>query len=143
MSLENSHDQEQLRKCFIFTSVISISIFIPSLVSPIYTYIHLTYITYIHYTLHTHFTHTHRHIYIYIYIHETQSSAQNSQKQDGRNVQVIIKTICHSGYHHNGFVVTRFDVHVLKCMSCRKMRLYTTKVSCYLQSSVTRKKTIH
>ena len=34
---------------------------------------------------------------IYIYI---------SQKQDERNIYVIMKTMCPPGYHHNGFVTT-------------------------------------
>ena len=38
-------------------------------------------------------------------IHDTQS-AQISQKQDGRNIYVIMKTMCTPGYHHNGFVAT-------------------------------------
>ena len=38
-------------------------------------------------------------------IHDTQS-AQISKKQDGRNVYVIMKTMCHHGYLHNSFVTT-------------------------------------
>ena len=38
-------------------------------------------------------------------IHDTQS-AQISQKQDGRNIYAIMKTMCPPGYHHNGFVAT-------------------------------------
>ena len=34
-------------------------------------------------------------------IHETQS-AQISQKQDDRNIYVIMKTMGPPGYHHNG-----------------------------------------
>ena len=33
-------------------------------------------------------------------------SAQISQKQDERNIYVIMKTMCSLGYHHNGFVAT-------------------------------------
>ena len=33
-------------------------------------------------------------------------SAQVSQKQDGRNIYTIMKTMCPPGYHHNAFVVT-------------------------------------
>ena len=40
-----------------------------------------------------------------MYIHNTQS-AQISQKQDGHNIHVIIKTMHPPGYHHNGFVTT-------------------------------------
>ena len=38
-------------------------------------------------------------------IHDTQS-AQILQKQDERNIYVIMKTMCPPGYHHNGFVAT-------------------------------------
>ena len=38
-------------------------------------------------------------------IHDTQS-AQISQKQDGRDIYAIMKTMCRLGYHHNGFVKT-------------------------------------
>ena len=38
-------------------------------------------------------------------IHDAQS-AQISQKQDERNIYVIMKTMCPPGYHHNGFVAT-------------------------------------
>ena len=48
-------------------------------------------------------------IYIYIYllyvVHDTQS-AQISQKQGRRNIYVIMKTMCHAGYHHSSFVST-------------------------------------
>ena len=33
-------------------------------------------------------------------IHDTQS-AQVSQKHDERNIYVIMKTMCPTGYHHN------------------------------------------
>ena len=57
-------------------------------------------------------------------IHDTQS-AQISQKQDGRNMYVIMKTMCPPGYHHNGFVATHALGHITvhhvpKCMSCHK-----------------------
>ena len=45
-------------------------------------------------------------------IHDTQS-AQISQKQDGRNIYVIIKTMCPPGYHHNGFVATHALGHMM------------------------------
>ena len=38
-------------------------------------------------------------------IHDKQS-AQISQKQDGHNIYVIMKTICPLGCHRNGFVAT-------------------------------------
>ena len=49
-------------------------------------------------------------LYIYI-IHDTQS-AQISQKQDGRNIYIIIKTMCSLGYHHNGFMATHALGHI-------------------------------
>ena len=39
-------------------------------------------------------------------IHDTQS-AQISQKQNGRNINVIMKTMCPPGYHYNGFMATQ------------------------------------
>ena len=45
-------------------------------------------------------------------IHDTQS-AQISQKQDERNVYVIMKTMCPPGYHHNGFVATHALGHMM------------------------------
>ena len=45
-------------------------------------------------------------------IHYTQS-AQISQKQDGRNIYVIMKTMCPPGYHHNGFVATHALGHMM------------------------------
>ena len=49
-------------------------------------------------------------------IHDTQS-AQISQKQDERNIYVIIyvimKTMCPPGYHHNGFVATHALGHMM------------------------------
>ena len=46
-------------------------------------------------------------------IHNTQIT-QISQKQDGRNIHAIIKTICPTSYHHSGFVAT----HALGHMMC-------------------------
>ena len=45
-------------------------------------------------------------------IHDTQS-AQISQKQDGHNIYVIMKTMCPPGYHHNGFVATHALGHMM------------------------------
>ena len=45
-------------------------------------------------------------------IHDTQS-VQISQKQDGRNIYVIMKTMCPPGYHHNGFVETHALGHMM------------------------------
>ena len=40
-------------------------------------------------------------------------SAQISQKQDERNIYVIMKTMCPPGYHHNGFVATHALGHMM------------------------------
>ena len=45
-------------------------------------------------------------------IHDTQS-AQMSQKQDGCNIYVTMKTMCPLGYHNNGFVATRALGHMM------------------------------
>ena len=45
-------------------------------------------------------------------IHDTQS-AQISQKQDERNIYVIMKTMCPPGHHHNGFVATHALRHMM------------------------------
>ena len=45
-------------------------------------------------------------------IHDTQS-AQISQKQDGRNIYVIMKTMCPPGYHKNGFMTTHALGHMM------------------------------
>ena len=55
---------------------------------------------------------------------DTQS-AQISQKQDERNIYVIMKTMCPPGYHRNGFVATHAVGHMMydcvpKCMSYHK-----------------------
>ena len=47
-----------------------------------------------------------------MYIHDTQS-AQISQKQDERNIYVIMKTMCPPGYHHSGFVATHALGHMM------------------------------
>ena len=56
-------------------------------------------------------------------IHDTQG-AQISQKQDGRDIYVIMKIMCPPGYHHIDFVVTHALGHTVyglpKCMSCHK-----------------------
>ena len=49
-------------------------------------------------------------------IHDTQS-AQISQKQDERNIYVIMKTMCPPSYHHNGFVVTHALGHMIHSTS--------------------------
>ena len=55
--------------------------------------------------------------FYYIYSHKWSTthiaqSAQISQKQDGRNIYSIMKTMCSPGYHHNGFVATHALAHV-------------------------------
>ena len=45
-------------------------------------------------------------------IHDTQS-AQISQKQDGRNIYVTMKTMCPPGYHCNGSVATHALGHMM------------------------------
>ena len=40
-------------------------------------------------------------------------NAQISQKQDGHNIYVIMKTMCHPGCHHNGFVATYALGHMM------------------------------
>ena len=73
-------------------------------------------------------------------IHDTQS-AQISQKQDGRNIYVIMKTMCPPGYHHNGFGATHALGHMMygltvhhepKCMSCPKaIVVITGRAHCF------------
>ena len=45
-------------------------------------------------------------------IRDTQS-AQISQKQDGRNIYAIKKTMCPLRYHHNGFIATHALGHMI------------------------------
>ena len=45
-------------------------------------------------------------------IHDTQS-AQISQKQDGRNTYVIMKTMCPPSYHCNSFATTHALGHMI------------------------------
>ena len=49
-------------------------------------------------------------------IHDTGSD-QISQKQDGRNIHVIMKTMCPPRYHHNGFLATNALGHVVYNLS--------------------------
>ena len=67
-------------------------------------------------------------------IHYTQN-VQISQKQDGRNIYAIMKTICPPTYHYNGFVATHALGHMMyscaihrvtKCMSYHKAIVVTT-----------------
>ena len=45
-------------------------------------------------------------------IHGTQN-AQISQKQNGRNIYAIMKTMCPPGYYHNDFVATHALGHMM------------------------------
>ena len=45
-------------------------------------------------------------------IHDTLS-AQISQKEDERNIDAIMKTMCSPGYAHNGFVATYALGHMM------------------------------
>ena len=45
-------------------------------------------------------------------IHDTQN-AQISQKQDGRNIYVIMKRVCPPGSHDSGFVATHALGHMM------------------------------
>ena len=71
-------------------------------------------------------------------IHDTQS-AQISQKQDERNIYVIMKTMCPPGYHHNGFVATHelcVCVYICVCVWCVRVclciyKMYTTTTDVY------------
>ena len=47
-----------------------------------------------------------------ISIHDTQS-AQLSQKENGRSIYPIMKTMCPPGYHHNDFVATYALWHIM------------------------------
>ena len=60
------------------------------------------------------------HIYIYIYSHKwsTTQVAQISQKQDGRNIYAIMKTMCPPSYCHNGFVATHAIKHTMYVTQC-------------------------
>ena len=55
-------------------------------------------------------------------IHDTQS-AQISQKQDERNIYVIMKTMCPPGYHHNGFVATHALGHMNRTSCAQELEL--------------------
>ena len=48
-------------------------------------------------------------------VHDTQS-AQTSQKQDERNIYVIMKTMSPPGYDQNGFVATHALGHMMYVM---------------------------
>ena len=45
-------------------------------------------------------------------VNEAQG-AQILQKQDGRNIYAIMKTMCPPGYHHYGFVATHALGHMM------------------------------
>ena len=48
-------------------------------------------------------------------------SAQISQKPDGCNIYVIMKTMCPPGYHYNGFVATHALGHMMNRASCAQV----------------------
>ena len=50
-----------------------------------------------------------------------------SQKQDERNIYVIMKTMCPPGYHRNGFVT----IHALGHMMCSFIQnIFINRTSC-------------
>ena len=103
---------------FIFWFYFSIYIYIYKYI--MYSVYYIFYITYVYYIIY-------EYIWIYISNHKwfrTQKSAQISQKQDGCNIHAIMKTMCPSGYHYDGFVAT----HVLGHM----MYGYTLLILCSL-----------
>ena len=53
-------------------------------------------------------------------VHDTQS-AQIAQKQDGRYIYEIMKTMCPPSYHHNGFVATYALGHINRTL-CAQVR---------------------
>ena len=52
-------------------------------------------------------------VYVSLYIYIYTQSAQISQKQDGRSIHAIMKTMCPPGYYHNGFVATHALGHLM------------------------------
>ena len=68
-------------------------------------------------------------------IHDTQS-AQISQKQDGRNIYVIMKTMCPHGYHNNGFVATHaldaLGAHMIYGSSCAQVHELPHELPCLI-----------
>ena len=63
-------------------------------------------------------------------IHDTQS-AQISQKQDERNIYVIMKTMCRPGYHRNGSLATHALGHMIYGYKfCYKEKFYIKLKRC-------------
>ena len=61
-------------------------------------------------------------------MHDTQH-AQISQKQDGRNIYAIMKTVCHFGYHNNDLVATHaFGYVIYGCMLLVPMNVKSAQV---------------
>ena len=59
-------------------------------------------------------------------------SAQISQKEDERNVYVIMITMCPRCYHHNGFVATHAPGHMMYGLSCPKaIVVITGRAHCF------------
>ena len=52
-------------------------------------------------------------------MHNTQSP-QISQKQDGRNIYAIMKTMHPPGYHHHGLVVVNLFMEILEWSTLQK-----------------------
>ena len=99
---------------YVYLYLYSIYVYILSLYMKSFVYylfiLFILYLIYIYIYIHI-YTYTHIYIYICIYItdhnwsttHKVQS-AHISQKQGGRNIYAVMKTISPPGYHHNGFV---------------------------------------
>ena len=59
-------------------------------------------------------------------------SAQISQKEDERNIYVIMITMCPRCYHHNGFVATHAPGHMMYGLSCPKaIVVITGRAHCF------------
>ena len=50
--------------------------------------------------------------------------SQISQKQDGRNIYAIMKTMRPPGYHHNGFVATHSLEHMMFGLNRKTPSIY-------------------
>ena len=60
-------------------------------------------------------------------------TVQITQRQDGRNIYVIMKTMWHPGYHHNGFGATHALGHMMfGCRVAHKMHIMSPSAYYYL-----------
>ena len=60
-------------------------------------------------------------------------TVQITQRQDGRNIYVIMKTMWHPGYHHNGFGATHALGHMMfGCRVAYKMHIMSPSAYYYL-----------